>query len=75
MHEHYLERLARGGQPLVTAPLQELLPRPRRRRPVRLWRVLEVLHHTARDAAIGVALGLVSVVLVVGPVGHGMGWI
>lgn len=75
MHKHYLERLARDGQPLVTRPLQDLLPRPRRRRPVRLWQVAEVARKIVREALTGTVLGLFSTFGVVGPVARGMGWI
>lgn len=75
LHEHFVERLARGGQPLVARPLQELLPRPRRRRPVRLWQVAEVTRKVLREAAFGSALGVVLALAVVAPVVRGMGWL
>ncbi|WP_419704956.1 hypothetical protein [Promicromonospora sp. NFX87] len=75
MHKHYLERLARGGQPLVTRPLQELLPRQRRGIPLRLWQVAEVARRAALEVVTGTLLGVASAAVVVGPVARGMGWL
>lgn len=75
MHKNFVERLARGGQPLVTRPLQDLLPRQRRGIPLRLWQVAEVTRTVLREAAFGSALGVVLALAVVAPVVRGMGWL
>lgn len=74
MHQHYRERLARGGKPLVISPLQELLPRPRRRRTVRPWQVAEVTGH-AVVVLLATGLSIAAALAVVAPVAHGMRWL
>lgn len=74
MHKHFVERLARDGQPLVTRPLQDLLPRTRARRTVRAWQVAEVARR-ALEALTGTVLGIVATAAVVAPVARGMGWL
>lgn len=75
LHKHFQERLTRGGQPLVTRPLQELLPRQRRGMPLRLWQVAEVTRKVVLELVTGTLLGVASTLGVVGPVAHGMGWL
>lgn len=72
MHEHFQERLARGGQPLPVHPLQDLLPRRRR---FRIGRVLYPLRRALGEVLFVVFVGVLSAVAIVGPVGQGMGWI
>lgn len=73
MHKHFVERLARNGRPLVTRPLQELLPRTRRRRTVRAWQVAEVTGH-AVVVLLATGLSIAAALAVVAPVAHGMRW-
>ncbi|MEU4386798.1 hypothetical protein [Promicromonospora sp. NPDC023805] len=75
MHKHFVERLTRNGAPLVTRPLQELLPRQRRRIPLRLWQVAEVARKATLEVLTGTVLGVATAAIVVGPVARGMGWI
>ncbi|GAA4707257.1 hypothetical protein APR04_003775 [Promicromonospora umidemergens] len=72
LHDGFRARLARGGQPLVALPLQDLLPRPRRFRPARF---LYLARRIVIELLLGTVLGLVSAAVVVGRVGHEMGWI
>lgn len=71
LDKHFQERLQRGGASLPVRPRV----RAPRRRPVRMWRVAETARRIMRELALGAAIGIASVVLVVGPVGHGLGWI
>lgn len=72
LHEHFQERLERGGQPLADRRSDALLPRPRRRRGAK---VRDLVRRILRDAALGTLLGLASAAVVVGPVAYGMGWL
>jgi hypothetical protein len=73
LHQGFVARLGRGGQPLVSRPLQELLPRPRRRRPIRLWQVAEVTGR-ALEALLGTGLSIAATLAVDAPLVHGLRW-
>lgn len=72
LDQNYQERLQRGGSSL---PVRPRLRVARRRRTVPLWRVAEVARRILKETLLGAALGLAAAFLVIGLVGHGMGWL